>query len=143
MKLKRINIPQLNPYDYWGDIGVDVRTYAWGNYLLVANIQMKPHHLLNVLFVGCPKSQRGKGRFKRFLTWAKKEFDALIFNTVMEDRFRGYLKREGFVDGGEELSHNYIWLSDNIDNMKIAVLGDENSKEPKFVELTRVNEEEE
>jgi hypothetical protein len=114
-KLTKIKNFPLDPRNYWSGIP-NIQTYECGEYYVIGTIATKPNKLLNVLFVHTKrKSDKGKGGFSRVLDFFKQEFEVVVFNTVLNNRFRSYLLKNDFVDGGEELANNIFWYNPKLE----------------------------
>jgi hypothetical protein len=98
----------------------NAKAYRFGQYHIVANIQTAPHKMINVLFVQA--ENKGSGEFAGLLDFLKKEFEIVAFNSVLRYRFRAYLARNGFCDGGEGLGYNMLYVRDGVDDVKVMVL---------------------
>lgn len=62
--------------------------------------------------------EQGQGMFTQFLTAMKAECEKqqwmLKLENVLTDRFRGYLKREGFVFTSNEITASGYWIPDGL-----------------------------
>lgn len=71
-----------------------------------------------VVIASVETQEQGQGMFTQFLTAMKAECEKqqwmLKLENVLTDRFRGYLKREGFVFTSNEITASGYWIPDGL-----------------------------
>lgn len=57
-------------------------------------------------------TKQGNGDFARFVDSLKADYEVVVFQCVMNERLRGWLKRHGFIAATSEI--DFVWQKENI-----------------------------